>query len=106
MAGSIRSIGNSERAIINVDATPQILPNGNVRVQLGSRQPAQGTRGGARSRLPGGDTAGGPEEAGGSSLNQRATIVLEPTSRSSCRRPADPLSDRKITVEVRASILK
>jgi hypothetical protein len=107
MAGSIRSIGNTERATLNVDATPQILQNGNVRLQLGLEyNPRQGARGGDKVKGPSGEILELPREAGGSSLNQRVAIVLEPNKPLILSQAADPLSDRKITVEVRVSVLK
>ena len=88
--GSVRSIANSVRATLNVDATPQILPNGAVKVQLGLEyNPQRGD---------------GPPT--GSSLNQRVSIVLSPGKPLVLSQAADPLSDRKITVEVRAEVLK
>jgi hypothetical protein len=47
-----------------------------------------------------------PRDEGGSSLNQRVVIVLEPNKPLMLSQAADPLSDRRITVEVRVSILK
>jgi hypothetical protein len=88
--GSIRSIANSVRATLNVDATPQVLPNGNIKVSVGLEyNPQKGD---------------GPPS--GSSLNQRVAIVLVPGKPLVLSQAADPLSDRKITVEVRAEILK
>ena len=88
--GSIRSIANSVRAQLNVDANPQILPSGLIKVQLGLEyNPQRGD---------------GPPT--GSSLNQRVSIVLTPGRPLLLSQAADPLSDRKITVEVRADILK
>jgi hypothetical protein len=107
MAGSIRSIANTEHATLNVDATPQIPQNGNVRLQLGLEyNPRQGTRGVDKVKGPGGEMLDMPREPGGSSLNQRVAIVLEPNKPLILSQAADPLSDRKITVEVRVSILK
>ena len=88
--GSIRSTANNVRATLSVDANPQILSNGNVRVQLGVEyNPQKGD---------------GPPT--GSGLNQRITLVLVPGNAVLLSQAADPLSDRKITVEVRAEILK
>jgi hypothetical protein len=115
-AGSVRSTSNAtisgiigNRAIINVDATPQLLPNGNVRVMLGLEyNPRQGAPTVAVDKLktPSGDVLDVPKEPGGSSLNQRVTIVLEPNKPLVFSQAADPMSDRKISVEVRATILK
>jgi hypothetical protein len=110
-AGSVRSTSNAtisgiigNRAIINVDATPQLLPNGNVKVLLGLEyNPRQGTD---KVKTASGEVVDIPKEAGGSSLNQRVTIVLEPNKPLVFSQAADPMSDRKISVEVRATILK
>ena len=89
-AGSIRSIANSVRASLNVDATPQILPNGTIKVLLGLEyNPHRGD---------------GPST--GSSLNQRVSVVLVPGKPMVLSQAADPLSDRKISVEIRGEILK
>ena len=106
--GNIRSIANTERATLNVDATPQIQQNGNVRLLLGLEyNPRQGTRGGEKVKGPGSELLEmSPRDNNGSSLNQRVTIILEPNKPVILSQAADPLSDRKITVEVRVSILK
>ena len=107
MAGSIRSMGNTERATLNVDATPQILQNGSVRLQLGLEyNPRQASRGTDKVKGPTGDLMEIAREGGGSSLNQRVVVVLEPNKPLILSQAADPLSDRKITVEVRLAILK
>jgi hypothetical protein len=104
--GSIRSTGNQVQARMYVDATPRILANGDVQVFLGLEYNPRQTRT---------DKPAGPEmppfpnepaSTGGSSLNQRITLVLQPNKPLVISQAADPVSDRKITVEVRASILK
>jgi hypothetical protein len=106
--GSIRSTANQVQARMFVDATPRILPNGNVQVFLGLEY-------NPRQDLDPGQKATGPEFAGvlnqpasvgGSSLNQRITLILEPGKPLIISQAADPVSDRKITVEVRAAVLK
>jgi glucose/arabinose dehydrogenase len=88
--GSIRSTANNVRATLSVDANPQILNNGNIKVQLGVEyNPQKGD---------------GPPT--GSGLNQRIVMILTPGKPLVLSQAADPLSDRKITVEVRAEILK
>jgi len=105
--GNIRSIANTERATLNVDATPQIQQNGSVRLQLGLEyNPRQGSRGGEKQGPDGAIINPVPRDNNGSSLNQRVTIVIEPNKPLILSQAADPLSDRKITVEVRVSILK
>ena len=106
-AGSIRSSGNNIRAMLNVDAAPQILPSGNIKVQLGLEyNPRQGGGPTTSVKAASGETVQLPNESGGSSLNQRVAIVLEPGKPLVMSQAADPLSDRKITVEVRATVLK
>jgi glucose/arabinose dehydrogenase len=106
-SGSIRSMANTVRATLNVDATPQILQNGNIRLQLGLEyNPRQPTTAAEKVKGPGGEMLELPRDEGGSSLNQRVVIVLEPNKPLMLSQAADPLSDRRITVEVRVSILK
>jgi hypothetical protein len=81
---------------INVDARPAIVvkePN-KVSVAFGLEY------------LP--KSAGGAEdlEPGMSQLNERLTLVLESGKPMVVSQAADPMSDRKITVEVTATILK
>ena len=107
-SGSIRSIANEVRATLNVDATPQILQNGNIRLQLALEYNPRQASMYAQEKVkgPGGDMLEVPRDPGGSSLNQRVVIVLEPNKPLMLSQAADPLSDRRITVEVRVSILK
>jgi hypothetical protein len=106
--GSIRSFGNTVRATLNVDATPTLLPNGNVRVQLAVEyNPRQGGGVVEKGKTLTGETVDLPPSApGGSTINQRVTVVLTPGKPLLLSQSADPLSDRKISVEVRAEILK
>jgi len=81
---------------INVDARPTLVakePN-KVLVSFGLEY------------LP--KSAGGSEELepGGSQLNERLTLVLESGKTMIVSQAADPTSDRKITVEVTATILR
>jgi hypothetical protein len=64
---------------LNVDARPQILPAGNIRVMLSLEYP---------------------------SISQQVTVIVEPGKSLVVTQTADPLSDRKVTVEMRASIVK
>ena len=106
--GSIRSTANQVQARMFVDAEPRILPNGNVQVFLGleynprqALDPDQKPSDPAFANMI-------PQSAslGGSSLNQRITLILEPGKPLIISQAADPVSDRKITVEVRATLLK
>lgn len=104
--GSIRSSGNSVRAVLNVDATPQIMPNGNIRVQLGLEYNPRQSMSVQSAKMASGETVQLPPEPGGSSLNQRVAIVLEPGKPLVLSQAADPISDRRISVEIRATVLK
>jgi hypothetical protein len=64
---------------LNVDARPQILPNGNIRLGLSLQYPT---------------------------LNQSINMILDPGKPLVISQAADPTSDRKISVEVRATLLK
>jgi hypothetical protein len=103
MNGSIRSTGNQVQARMFVDATPRMLPNGNVQVMLGLEYNPRQDMG---AKPPSGPEFPGPSSTGGSSLNQRITLILEPGKPLIISQAADPVSDRKITVEVRATLLK
>lgn len=92
--GSIRSGGlirAQGRVQINIDASPIILQNGAIRVRLGLEY---------NPRMPGSD---GTAE---SSLNEQMTVILDAGKPMVVSQAADPASDRKIMVEVRASLMK
>ena len=93
--GSIRSGGvvrPQGRVHVNVDASPTILPNGMVRLRLSLEySPRTAT------------TDGGNESP---SLNEQITVLLDPNKPLTVSQAADPASDRRITVEVRATTLK
>lgn len=93
--GSIRSTGNVRaqgRVQINVDASPMILPTGGIRVRLGMEY---------NPRTIGND---GPTES--SSLHEQITVILDPGKPMIVSQAADPASDRKIMVELKASLLR
>lgn len=102
--GRIRSIGNQVPARLLVDAAPHILADGSIRVQLGleyNPQQAPAEDADAAPVFP-----GSPKPVGGSSLHENIAVVLRPGKPLIISQASDPLSDRKITVEVRAEILK
>jgi hypothetical protein len=78
---------------LNVDATPVILPNGKIRVgfnfQYSAGQNALAGDGRART-----------------DIRQSLTLVLESGKALKVSEATDPLSDRHVTVEVMATILK
>ena len=82
---------------INVDAHPMLLrpPDSNIRVDLGLEY--QPTIGGGK---------GASTEPGTSNLNERISVIVEPGKPLTISQAADPASDRRISVELKATILK
>lgn len=90
--GTIRGGTRSEEGVqINVDARPQILSSGAIRLMLALEYP----------RALSNHTA-----AGSSTLNEQLTTIVQPGKPVVISQAADPTSDRRITVEVRASLIK
>jgi hypothetical protein len=93
--GSIRSSGrvrNAGRVQLNVDVRPQILQSGAIRVMLGLEY------------NPG--TLGNDAPTEWLSLNEQIGVVLQPGKPLLVSQAADPASDRKITVELTATLLR
>jgi hypothetical protein len=99
-AGSIRSqgrvvtAGQSTAVTLNVDATPVILKDGQMRLDLGLEYVPK----------PGSENAASGEGRG--SLNQRLSLLVESGRPLVISQASDPTSDRKISVELTATILK
>src|SRR5687768_9777513 len=87
---SIRNeVGN--RGFINVDANPQLLPSGGIRMTLGLEyMPAV-----ALPSIEG--------QRSLSRLNEHVTVVLESGKPLVISQAADPTSDRKVTAQVTAT---
>jgi hypothetical protein len=93
--GSIRSIGSVRtqgRVQINVDARPYILQSGAIRLTLGLEYNPR--------------TLGNDAPTEWSSLNEQIAVVLDPGKPLVVSQAADPASDRKITIQVTATLLK
>jgi hypothetical protein len=95
--GSVRSAGapsaGSRTATLNVDASPIILKDGLMRIMLGLEyfpRPSEGPV---------------PNDGQGS-LNQRITLLVESGKAMVISQASDPTSDRKVNVELTATILK
>jgi len=88
--------GGERRSVsINVDARPTILKDGTVRVDLGLEYTPTGIA-----------TPGANPERSQTGLNERVSTILESGKPLIVSQAADPLSDRRITVELKATILK
>jgi hypothetical protein len=92
--GYIRAFGNDPSVKINVDARPRIHSNGSIHVQLGLEYNPRTS----------GNPPSGLVRLG--SLNQAIGLYLESGKPMVLSQSADPESDRKVTVEVRATVLK
>lgn len=93
--GSIRtrgSVRNQGPVQINVDARPIILAGGQVRIALGLEY---------NPRVSGADAA-----VESSSLHEQVSVVVESGKPLVISQAADPVSDRKISVELKATILR
>ena len=93
--GSIRSVGSVRsqgRVQINVDARPLIRQSGANRLMLGLEYNPR--------------TLGNDAPTEWSSLNEQIQVVVEAGKLLIVSQAADPASDRTITVDVRATVMK
>jgi hypothetical protein len=89
--GRIRSMNESaEPSTLNVDATPNVQSNDRIRLQL--LLVYLPPRGGQTTRY--------------AAINEMVTILLQPGKPTMVSQAADPGADRRVTVEVTATILK
>lgn len=91
--GSIRNIG-TPRGQINLDARPTTTGNNNIRLALGLEYDPRTI------------AAGSAEPRAWSMLNEQITVVLESGKPLIVSQAADPASDRKVSVEVKATIAR
>jgi hypothetical protein len=93
--GTIRNSGNVKdqgRVQIRAEARPKILPSGQIRLMLALEYVP---------RAPGTDAP-----VHGSALHEQISTIIEPGKPVIVTQSADPASDRKILVEVKATLLK
>jgi hypothetical protein len=83
-------------APLNVDALPSVLADGRIRLAL-TIEYHQG-------RNP--DVDGNPDKIVSVSINQSTTVVLDNGRAQLISQSADPIGDRKVSVEVKATVLK
>ena len=102
MGGRIRSSAESTGGFnipLNVDAEPQILADGKVRLMLNLQYD-----------LPSGGPASDTQSAVGSirrtQLQENLPLVLENGKSMVVAQSADPIGDRQVTVEVKATVLR
>lgn len=95
LSGTIRNSGNVKdqgRVQIRVEARPKILPSGQIRLMLALEYVP---------RAPGSDA---PLEV--SALHEQISTIIEPGKPVIVTQSADPASDRRILVEVKATLVK
>ena len=99
-SGQIRSANDlmsNGQIPLNIDVTPELLPDGKVRVGFTLQydwSPVQGETVPARGSVV------------RTSLRESLTLVLESGKQMTAAQSADPVGDRRTTVEVKATILK
>lgn len=95
--GTVFQVGDVPYAVeLNVDARPFVSIEGQIQLELTmSYVPVKGPA----------DPKEGPRQRP-SGVNQSQTVVLQSGKSLTVSQAADPLSDRKVVVEVKATILK
>jgi hypothetical protein len=100
-AGSVRSGGNVQlegkgrfSATLNVDAEPTILEPDKIRLRV------------SLEYLPKPDQENAVSGEGRGNLRQSLNVIVEPGKPITISQASDPTSDRKITVDLTATILK
>ena len=91
--GRIRSIADNGIAALKIDARPEILENDRIVVELTIEYRPVPPDGAGASRRP-------------APLNEQLTVIFQNGKPLLISQAADPLADRKMTVEVRASVMK
>jgi hypothetical protein len=104
MGGRIRSTAESTSGFnmpLNVDAEPQILADGKIRLMLNLQYDLP--NGGAASEAPTGVGVGVIRRT---QLQENLPLVLENGKSMVVAQSADPIGDRQVTVEVKATVLR
>ena len=91
--GRIRSGTDDRVAVLNIDARPEILENDRLLVELTVEYRPLPGDGAVPARRP-------------APLNEQLTVILQNGKPLLVSQAADPTADRKMTVEVRASVIK
>lgn len=96
-ADGVRSSVRNEvpgRGFLHVDAVPQVLPSGVIRISVGLEyMPSIASEGTEGNRTL-------------SRLNEQVTVFLESGKPVVISQAADPTSDRKVTAQVTATVVK
>jgi hypothetical protein len=97
--GMVRSeslIPNMGAVPLHIDAAPEILPDGKIRLRFGLNYdlPMEGQPGAT------------PERVAKTSIRENLTLILESAKPMLVTQSADPVGDRQVMVEVKATVLK
>jgi hypothetical protein len=93
-SGSVRVGPTYQPITLNVDAQPEILRDGRIRVQVNLEYRAQNTEGGSA------------EDNQPSNLVESFSVILEDGKPMLVTQSADPASDRKVRLDLKATLLK
>jgi hypothetical protein len=93
-SGQVQTTNGRFNVALNVDASPTIVKDGLMRLDLSLEY----------SPKPGAENASSGE--GRSPLNERLSLMVESGKPLTISQASDPTSDRKMTVELTATILK
>jgi hypothetical protein len=92
-SGDVR-VGNAYRPItLNVDATPEVLRDGRIRVSCNVEYRAQLGQGNQEENQP-------------TTVSEMFNVILTDGKQTVVSQSADPASDRKVQLELKAGILK
>jgi hypothetical protein len=93
-----RNIGNTP---LNVDAEPEILSDGKIRVRVNLQYSLPGSVGTAQP-----DAVSGAGSLLATEIQENLSLVLESGKPLVAAQSADPVGDRQVTIEVKATVLK
>lgn len=92
-AGDVKVGTNFRRITLNVDATPELLPDGRIRVACNLEYVAQLGQGTQEENQP-------------TNVSESFNVIVADTKQTVVSQSADPASDRKVLVELKATLVK
>ena len=92
-SGSVRVGGGYQPVTLNVDAQPEILKDGRIKVQVSLEYRAQTAEGTQEDNQP-------------SNLSESFNVILDDGKSMLVTQSADPASDRKVRVDMKATLVK
>ena len=92
-SGDVKVGTNFRRITLNVDATPEVLPDGRIRVGCNLEYAAQLGQGTQEENQP-------------TNVSETFNVILADGKQTIVSQSADPASDRKVQVELKATLAK